>query len=147
MASTLVATNAGSGKQARNGIGIVSVTSKYSLTAALVINDVIQMVKIPKGAVIQEVILAAGDLDTASSPAIKLIVGDGDDTDRFIKDASGISTIAQGGGVARMNNQVGAGHQYAADDTIDVKVDTAPTTGTTSGDITLTVIYSMHDDV
>lgn len=143
MASTYTATNAGSGKQARGGVGIVSATSKYTLTGALVQDDVIQMLKIPAGAVIQEVILSCTDLDTASSPAIVLEVGDGDDPNRFI-DAS---TIGQAGGLDRLGTHGGHGYQYAAADTIDVKVPTAPATGATTGTITLTAIYTMQDDV
>ena len=143
MASLFVADNAGTGKQARGGVGIVSVTSKYTLTGALVVNDVIQMAKIPAGAVIQEVVLSCTDLDTASSPAIVLEVGDDGDTDRFI----GASTVGQAGGVTRLSAHAGHGYQYSAANTIDVKVATGPTTGAATGTITLTAIYTMQDDV
>lgn len=140
MASTFYSTQVGSGVQARSGTGVCSVTGTYELTAALVINDVIQMVKIPKGASILETILATDDLDTASSPAIVLTVGDDGDTDRFTL----VSTIAQAGGFVRMTNIAGLGYQYTADNTIDVKCTTAPQTGATSGTISLTVIYDMN---
>ena len=141
MASTLYASKVGSGVQPRANIELTEVHATYSLSAALVVNDVIQMVKIPAGATVISVTLAAADLDSSGTPAIVLTVGDGDDTDRFITTAVG--TIAQAGGVCRLDNPVGLNHKYTADDTIDVKVTTAPGTGATSGDIDLSVIYTM----
>lgn len=149
MASTLTSSQVAAGIQPRYEHGGVTITvkAKYTLTAALVINDVIQMVKVPLGACINEIILTADDLDTNVGPAIVLAVGDGGDDDRFIKD----STVAQAGGVVRLGSGVAVAslsaasyYQYTAEDTIDVKVTTAPATGTTAGDIVLTVIYSMN---
>src|SRR5207248_434817 len=104
-----------------------------------VVNDVIQMVKVPNGACILEVILSSDDLDTGSA-AIILAVGDGVLADRFIKG----STVAQAGGIDRLGVGIAANlmsgataYQYTAEDTIDVKVTTAPATGTTAGDIVL----------
>lgn len=123
----------------------------YTVAAALVVNDVIQMVKIPSGATILDVVLSSTDLDTASSPAIVLDVGDDGDTDRFIDGAE----IAQGGGIARLGSgatsaahvtttQAGHCYTYTADNTIDVHVQVAPTTGATSGTIRLGVCYTME---
>jgi hypothetical protein len=118
---------------------VISAQGTYELTAALVINDVIQMVKIPKNAVVDDVILGSYDLDTGGSPSLVLAVGDGTTADRFITG----STIAQGGGIGRANQVDGMGYAYTAEDTIDVKVITAPATGATSGTINLTVLYHM----
>lgn len=149
MASTLLSPQAAAGIQAHSlpGAGVViAARAKYTLIAALVINDVIQMVKVPKGACILEVILTSDDLD--SSTGVVLAVGDGVTADRFI---SG-STVGQAGGIVRMGsgvtaaNQSGASaFQYTVDDTVDVKVTTAPSgTAATTGDIVLTVLYSME---
>lgn len=119
--------------------GVTQASASFALTAALALNDVVRMVKVPRGATVLDVVLATTDLDTGS-PAIVLDVGDGDDADRFVDGA----TIGQGGGVARMNNPAGARHAYAADDTVDVLVATAPGTGATSGTITLSVLYTME---
>lgn len=139
MASTFKSAKCADGVQPRCGIGVTSVSGEYSIAAALVINDVIQMVKIPKGATILDMVLAADDLDTNVSPAITLDVGDGTTADRFIA----ASTIAQGGGVARLGQVDGVQFTYTADDTIDVKVKAAPGTGATEGHIRLTVLYTM----
>ena len=42
-----------------------------------------------------------------------------------------------------MDQAPGVGFKYAADTAIQVKVNTAPATGASSGNITLTVSYSM----
>lgn len=120
--------------------GVQSVTGKYSLTAALVLNDVIQMVKIPAGHQVVDVILSADDLDTNGTPLISLTVGDGDDTARFIA----ASTIGRTGGVARLDQKAGLQKVYTAEDTVDVKVSAAPATGAVTGDITCTVKYTRQ---
>lgn len=124
----------------KSDIGTHAVTGTYELAAALVDNDVIQMVRVPQGAAVQEVILAADDLDTHNTPTIILNVGDGTTVDRYIS----ASTVAQAGGVVRLSAIDGMNYTYTADDTIDVKVTEPPATGATSGTITLTVIYTMN---
>jgi hypothetical protein len=120
------------------------VFSTYTLAAALALNDVIQMVKVPAGATILEAILSTTDLDTGGSPAIVLDLGDGSDTDRFIDGA----TIGQAGGVARLGSGIAtnthANYNYAAEDTIDVLVQVGPATGATSGTIALALAYTLQ---
>lgn len=123
-----------------NGVCVVSGT--YEITAALVISDVIQMVKVPAGAYIIEATLQTDDLDTAG-PAIVLDVGDGTTTDRFI-DACLAAQVAANDVTCRINQMDGLYYNYAAEDTIDVIVATAPTTGATSGTVSLTVTYTMQ---
>lgn len=118
-----------------------TVVKSYEIAAALALNDVIEMVKVPNGATVVSVVLGTDDLDTGGSPAIVLDVGDGDNTDRFIDGA----TVGQAGGITDTSDMAmtGFGYTYAADDTIDVLVATAPATGATSGTITLAVSYVM----
>lgn len=108
--------------------------------------DIIEMVKVPKGAVVLEVWLTSEDLDTSTAPAIELDVGDGGDVDRFIDGA----TIGQAGGIVRLGSGVAAaamdgafGFAYTVDDTIDVKVVAAAGTKA-AGTITLGVLYAMQ---
>lgn len=144
--ATLQTSKVAASYQARAGIDLTAVTASYSLSAALALNDVIQMVKIPKDATVLEVILACDDLDTGGSPAIVLDVGDGGDTDRFIDGA----TIGQTGGYVRLGQGIttagdaGAAYKYTEEDTIDVLVQAGPQTGATSGTLTLTVFYTMQ---
>src|SRR3989304_3625397 len=89
--------------------GAIVRSATYALTAALVVNDVIQMFKLPSGATVHEVILASDDLDSNGTPAIALDVGDATAANRFIA----ASTVARTGGVARADQAAGIGHQYA----------------------------------
>lgn len=142
MATTYSSTAVASTVPARSpsSAGLTAVKATYALTGALVVNDVIQMVKVPLGAVIYGVVLSVPDLDSAGSPAVILAVGDGSDDDRFITG----STVGQAGGVAMLNAASGHGYTYTADDTVDVKVTTAPGTSATTGTITLTVVFAKE---
>lgn len=138
MASTFTSAKVASTVQARSGLDLTSVYAEYEIAAALVVNDVIEMVKVPAGAVIHDVILGTDDLDSGTD--LVLDVGDGSVTDRFIDGA----TIGQTAGVARLNEVDGLNYQYTSADTIDVKVQVAPGTGATSGTIRLTVLYTTQ---
>jgi len=137
--ATLTASKVASTVQPRAGIDVTAVYATYTLTAALALNDVIEMVKVPTGATVLDVVLGSADLDSNATPLIALDVGDGSDTNRFISS----STIGQTGGVGRLSNQVGLNYTYSADDTIDILVSAAPATGATSGDVDLMVLYTM----
>jgi hypothetical protein len=112
----------------------------YSLTAALTVNDVIQMIPVYAGEMVVELRLICDDLDTGT--ALVLDVGDGDDVDRYIDG----TTIGQTGGTVAMGSGITTaktmGHVYTADDTIDVLVAVAPGTGATSGTITLIALIA-----
>ena len=128
--------------------GVYALHGTREIAAALVVNDVIQMVPVPLGAKVLDVILMTDDLDTGTS--IVLDVGDTDgtdDTDRYIDAA----TTDQGGalgqvaGFARINNVAGNGYTFAANGTIDVLVQVAPETGTTVGTLKLTALLASDD--
>lgn len=123
--------------QARGGIDVTSVTGTFTVTANLAANDVIEMVKIPARATLQELICSASASVAATSTGE---VGDGSDTDRYITSGS------IGGGAAslsRLNAATGHGYTYSADDTIDIKF-TTQTTPTTGAVLKLTAIYTMQ---
>lgn len=133
--------------QARSCVGETILHGEFDLatdnaSGALELNDVLQIVKVPKGFQVMEVILSTTDLDTGGSPTIELSVGDGGDTDRYISGTG--STIAEAsGGYARLSNIAGHGYIYTEDDTIDVLVATGPQTGATTGTIKVSVIGRM----
>lgn len=123
------------------GGGVVYVREAvYTLTAALALNDVIQMIPVAEGERVVDLQLVSEDLDTNGTPTIVLDVGDGDDTDRYIDG----STIGQAGGHARLGSgidsdaeAIAVNNLYAAADTIDVLVQAGPATGATTGTIRL----------
>lgn len=130
--------------------------SSFTITAAFVINDIVQFLKIPSnpaitnnGPVIHDVILDVPDIDT--STGIVLAVGDSTTADRYITG----STIGQTGGIARMNNAGALGYAPFASSfntyttvsyseyIIQMKVTTAATgTAATTGTIKLAVSYT-----
>lgn len=138
-ARVATSTNKLTSTQPRSAVNEIWDYAEYDLAAALAQNDVIQMIKVPSGAIVIDVVLTADDLDTNVSPAIVLDVGDGADTDRFIDG----STIAQAGGIERQNVKTGFLYEYTADDTIDVLVQAAPATGATTGKVKLAVCLSF----
>ena len=141
MASTLYSSDCavGSGVQPRAGVNLCSVSATYALAAALVIDDLIHMVKIPAGATLLDVILDVPDLDTDVSPAITLSVGYTGALEAFISQ----STVGQAGGIVRLSVPGGSQKLFAAEDTIQVSATAAPATGATEGTIKLTALYTM----
>lgn len=133
--------------QARSSVGETILHGEFDLAThnaggALELNDVLQMVKVPKGFQVMEVVLSTTDLDTNGAPTIELSVGDGGNTSRFISGSG--STIAEtSGGYARLSVVGGHGYIYTEEDTIDVLVLTGPATGATSGTIKVSVFGRM----
>jgi len=125
---------------------VIAVRGEFDLAVdgigALVLNDVLQMVKLPAGHVPVDVIVDSDDLDSNATPTIALNVGIiGGDVDAFIK----VSTIAQAGGIARMDDVAGA--RIASTQTeryVGITVSTAPATGATTGKIGLTLLYKAE---
>ena len=145
MASTFQSAKAKAGIPARTGLGICSVSGSYTFLAALVDEDVIEMVKIPAGATILDWLLdiPATGLDTGT--AIVFDLGDGASTGRFatgcVQGRSSAGALVRPGSTGSV---VGATqYQYTAEDTIDFHVTTAPTTGVAEGILKLTVFYTM----
>lgn len=158
MATTYSATRMATGVIPRAiymGVPTLEISS-FAITAAFVINDVVQFLKIASnpaitlnGPVIHDVILDVPDLDT--STGIVLDVGDSTTSGRYI---SG-STIGQTGGIARMAVAGSLGYapfsgSYSsyttvsyAEYTIQLKVTTAATgTAATTGTLKLAVTYT-----
>lgn len=126
------------------GGGVLGVREAiYDFTAAFVVDDVIQMIKVAEGErAIGGQLIVETDLDSNGSPAVVLAVGDGVDTDRYIS----ASTIGQAGGVVSWGQGIDTAaeaasfdYKYPAADTIDIKVTTAPATSATSGRLRLRV--------
>jgi len=150
MATTYVAPKAASGVQPRLDVNDDTIYSEFDIAAAVasaanggggaggtafIINDVVQMLKVQSGTTITGVFLSVDFLDTGT--AVVSAVGDGSVADRFITG----STIGRSSasGVQNLNNHAGHLYQYTADDTIDFKITTAATTGSTSGKVRLSV--------
>lgn len=121
----------------RAGIDVTCVTGTYTVAANLGASDIIQMVKVPKGATVVEVVASTSASIAATSTCE---FGDGGDTDRFIASGGFGSGAAA---LSRLNAATGHGYTYTDEDTIDFKT-TVQTTPTTGAVIKLTAIYQMQ---
>lgn len=123
------------------GGGVVYVREAvYTLTAALVAADVIQMIPVAPGERVVDLHLITEDLDTNGTPTITFDVGDGDDVDRYIDGTTAPQTggIAEyGSGVASDAAAIAINKLYTAADTIDIVVASAVATGAATGTIRL----------
>lgn len=108
---------------------------EYSIDAALVLNDTIQIAHLPAFHVPVDCILTAPELDSGTAIVLDVYVDDTVDVPLITG-----STVGQAGGVARMDQEGAAVMAPVATRLpVIVKVATGPTTGETSGTITLTV--------
>lgn len=143
MASTFKSVEVTRGDFRYNEKGVYALYGTYEFAAALVINDVIQMVNIKSGTKVLHVMLFVDALDSGTS--VILDVGDDGDTNRFIKDAV-IGRSSAAGQVDSLattyGNSDGFAYEYTANNTIDVKVQAAPGSGTSSGTITLVALVA-----
>ncbi len=115
---------------------VLSRTGTYVATAELDANSVLEMVPIPAGAQVLDIILKTSALGAGRT----IDVGDGGDIDRFVDGGD-----ASGAAVFRLSAAAGLNHEYAADDTIDIKVlgDTFPDEATA----TVIVFYKMEGGI
>lgn len=116
----------------------IPVYANASLTAALVANDLVQMMTIPAGATICSVVLDCDKLDSNGTPTIKFDVGDATTANRFLA----ASTVGQAGGAAVANVAAAYGYQYTANTPLYVKCNTAAATWQ-NGTVRLLVEYTM----
>lgn len=141
MASTFQSVNVSANRPAADACAageIKTVRGTYAIGAALVVNDLIQLVKLPPEHVPVDCIIDADDLDTDATPAIVLSAGVATAYNNLIA----TSTIGQAGGMARLDQKGGNRVAPATSETIyGVKVQTGPATGATTGTIGMTMSY------
>lgn len=128
----------------RNGSALRYKLGTYVFTNAETAADVVQMVKIPKGAIVNQHLSYIEWEDMGGT--ITVDVGDGGDDDRYCSalamgtaSATTVITFEEAKGVAAY----GAEYEYAADDTIDLTLDAA-TTPTADKTIKMHVFYTMN---
>lgn len=128
---------------------VVAVRYKYSLAAALALNDRIEMGVLPADHVPVDFVVDCDDLDSNGAPTITLdcgimsgTPGVADATRTVGTEFLSASTVAQAGGVVRAAT-VGAFRVAPAstDRSVGFLVKAAPATGATTGDIGITLYY------
>lgn len=135
--ATLTATAAQSYSPARMMVnGDITRVVSYTCNPALSAGDVIQMVRVPKGANIISLRFTT-DLFGGGNATITG-VGDGNSANRYIGSASTSNSLA----VALILNPSALGYSYSAEDTIDITIGTV-TSASAVGVLTLVVGYNM----
>ena len=121
------------------GGNLICQVAHHSISAAISNDDVFQMIKVPKGAVI-----VGGWIALDSSSTGTFTVGDAADTNRHLGTASvSLSNTIHHFGGNVLGITTGMGHKYSAEDTIDVKFSAVGSAGS-SLDWTLCVFYLME---
>jgi hypothetical protein len=113
------------------GFDVLGATEE--LTGAVTLGQLIAGVSVPAGFAVAALDLTATDLDEGT--ALRLTVGDPDDTDRLLAAVD----VGVDGGTVESRPVAGIWYRYASAKTVSVRVSTAPTTGVTSGTVTLTL--------
>lgn len=113
-------------------VGLVAVTSIYSLTSSNSAGDVIQMVKVPKGATPIYVAVSAASVGVGA-----VHVGDGVSNTRYIN-----PILYSAGSTQAVINTNYTPYTYSTDDTIDIFV-SAVSVGTLAGSFIMTAIFAM----
>ncbi len=131
--ATLTSAKCADGIQPKGtSVGLVAVTSIYSLTTSLSAGDVIQMVKVPKGAT--PIYVAFTGISTGVGTCK---VGDGVSTARYIT-----NYLNSANAVQVPINTAYTPYTYSVDDTIDV-VMSAVSVSTLGGAFIMTAIFAM----
>lgn len=133
--ATFTTTKTAAGVQPRGDVDLTSVTGEFAVPSGFATNDVVQMVKVPKGATIQEIIISSS---AGVGATANLSVGDTGNAARYVA-----STAFTSASLARLGVHAGHGFVTTADGTIDVTAVSiaTPTAGTV---IRLTAIYTMN---
>lgn len=111
--------------------GVIARSAVFTKTLAESAGDVIQMVPVPKGAVVVELNATFG----LGGGATTINIGDGNSTGRFAASLSTNVALVQ-------RATAGLGYSYSAEDTIDIVIGTA-TSASAVGTYRLTVMYAM----
>src|SRR3990167_4321168 len=110
--ATLTASKVSAGASTKGlRVGLVAVTSTYSVAANMSKGDVIQMIKVPQGATPVYVAVSS----TEAVTGYLVTVGDGVDTDRYISSL----TLSAGSLLVPINTAY-VPYTYSTDDTIDI---------------------------
>lgn len=134
--ATFTASEAQAGIQPKgNRVGLVAVTSFWSVVGSISTGFVVQMIKVPVGAT-----PVMGWVGNSNAGQATVQVGDGNSPGRFYAEAT---LSAAQGMVAFLSNATPAAlYTYSVDDTIDITISRVSVT-TLGGAFYMTCIFSM----
>jgi hypothetical protein len=134
--ATFTASAAQSTAPAFNSVnGDITRVVSYNQTASLSIGDVIQMVRVPMGAIVSKV----GIVWSVSAGVTGVTIGDGNDVSAFYS-----NSLISGSIATFQPRFLGVGRSYSAEDTIDISIFSVSATPANAA-LTLTVTYSMQN--
>lgn len=110
----------------------------YTQSASYSAGDVIQMVRVPSGAIVLDV----GVTCSHSAGVATVNIGDGNDVSAY-----GASVVLSGAGVQVITRSVpfrGCGRSYSVEDTIDVQI-AGVSTPPANAQLTLTISYTAQN--
>lgn len=137
--ATLTATAAEANIPAKYAVnGTITRVVQYAPTAALSAGDIIQMVKVPSGAVVTDV----GYAWSLSAGVITAMIGDGDNKSAYAAATVFSATSAN----VRTNSSVfaGFGRSYSATDTVDIEI-TAVSAAPGTAKIRMYIAYTLDN--
>ena len=130
--ATITASAAQSVVPARfNTPGVMQSVSRYSSSATLAAADIVQMIKVPAGAVIHDILLRVESVMNTGTGAPAIALGNGDTDDLFA--SAGLASAA-----ATMRMTEKFGYEFSAEDTIDLTY-----RGGTGGADTAQTVFNM----
>ena len=121
-----------------------SAVGTYTITAALVLADVINLFYLPRNARVVGGYVKSDDLDSGGT-GLRIDVGDAGDVDRYLTGGAGTP-----GPVAGVTNDIastGIGYLNTAKTLVSATVSTGPTTGATTGTFTVRLFYTVEEPV
>lgn len=117
--------------------GTVTRVVSFTQSASLSAGDLIQMMKVPQGAVVSNVVPTW----SVSAGATTVVIGDGNDLSAYAA-----STVVSGAYVAVLMPFRGIGRSYSAEDTIDISIITVSATPANAV-LKLAVTYTNQNDM
>lgn len=122
---------------------LVTDTVTVSLTTAMIdnVNDEVELLWVPKGAVFDSAVLSASDMDTNGSPTLAFDVGDDSDEDRIFA----ASTVGQAGTLSQAFARTAHGYKWSTATKIKAYVQAVAATGA-AGTLTFTIRYFVDEN-
>lgn len=114
---------------------------EYTILAALVINDKVNLFYLPKNARVIGGFIKSDDLDSNGTPLVTLDVGDAGSATRYFS----ASTVAQAGGVDATMAATGVDYLNTARTLVFLTVHAAPATSATTGTIVVSFTYTVEE--
>ena len=122
---------------------LITDTVSVAFTTAMLdnVNDDVELLWVPAGAVFDSAVLSATDMDTAGTPALAIDIGDDGDEDRIFA----ASTVGQAGTLSTAWARTAHGYKWTNATKIEAYIQTAAGTAA-AGTLTFTIRYFVDEN-